>query len=212
MALRAVLIDLDETLYAPGDALIRTVDTRITAFIAIHTGLSWERADELRRVLWQEHGTTARGLNCLFDVSPRDLNRFAVDSVDPARHVKPDPALGEHLRRIPVPCYLFTNATRRYAERVLAVLGVRDRFSGIFDIEFSLFSPKPAPLFYRRVVEAVGLAPEELALVDDNARNLVPAQAMGMRCVYVGTREAPAGVAHARSFADVPEALGCGSR
>ncbi|MBM3498935.1 MAG: pyrimidine 5'-nucleotidase, partial [Armatimonadetes bacterium] len=152
MPLRAVLVDLDETLYAPGAALIRTVDARITAFIAIRTGLSWPRADELRRALWWEYGTTARGLNRLFDISERDLNRFAVDSVDPRPHVRPDPALAGHLARIPAPCHLFTNATRRYAERVLAVLGVRECLERIFDIEFSLFNPKPAPIFYRRAV------------------------------------------------------------
>ena len=208
MPLRAVLVDLDETLYAPGDALIRTVDARITAFIAIRTGLSWERADEMRRALWLEYGTTARGLNRLFDVSERDLNRFAVDSVDPREHVRPDPALSKHLARIPAPCHLFTNATRRYAERVLAVLGVRGHFPRIFDIEFSLFNPKPAPIFYRRVVEALGLPPSDLALVEDSPRNLLPALQMGMRGVYLGPRDAPPGAVHARSFAEVPDLLG----
>ncbi len=207
MALRAVLIDLDETLYAPGDALIRVVDRRITAFIALRTGLPWERADELRRVLWCEFGTTARGLNRLFDISERDLNRFAVDSVEPELHVTRDPALAGHLARIPVPCYLFTNATRRYAERVLQALGVAEHLERIFDIEFSLFNPKPAPLFYRRVVQAAGVSPGEMALVEDSPRNLAPALEMGMWCVYVGEGEAPDGALHARCFAAVPDLL-----
>ncbi|MBM3472626.1 MAG: HAD-IA family hydrolase [Armatimonadetes bacterium] len=208
MPLRAVLLDLDETLYEPGDSLICTVDRRITAFIAIHTGIPWERADRLRRELWCEFGTTARGLNRLFDVNERDLNRFAVDSVEPELHVTPDPGLAESLRRIRVPCYLFTNATRRYAERVLVTLGVRDLVRGIFDIEFSLFNPKPSPIFYRRVVEALSLPPAEIALVDDNPRNFAPAMALGMRCICVGPGQAPAGVTRVPTFADVPQALG----
>ncbi|MBM3500807.1 MAG: HAD-IA family hydrolase [Armatimonadetes bacterium] len=207
MPLRAVLIDLDETLYAPGAALIRAVDTRITAFIAIRTGLPWPRADELRRVLWREFGTTARGLNRLFDISERDLNRFAVDSVDPQPHLSPDPALRDHLARIPAPCHLFTNATRRYAERVLSVLGVSESVGLIFDIEFSLFNPKPAPIFYRRAVEALGVSSRDVALVDDNPRNLRPALEMGMACVYMGDGAPPAGALRARSFAEVPELL-----
>jgi putative hydrolase of the HAD superfamily len=207
MPLRAVLIDLDETLYAPGDALIRTVDRRITAFIGLRTGLPWTRADELRRVLWHQFGTTARGLNFLFDISERDLNRFAVDSVEPELHVSPDPALAGHLARIAAPCHLFTNATRRYAERVLAVLGVSERFERIFDIAFSLFNPKPAPLFYRRVVEALDVPPGSLALVDDNPRNLAPALEMGTFCVYLGPGEPPAGAVRARTFGEVPELL-----
>jgi putative hydrolase of the HAD superfamily len=207
MTLRAVLLDLDETLYAPGDALIRTVDARITAYIALHTGLSWERSDDLRRDLWQQFGTTARGLNQLFDLSERDLYRFAVDSVDPELHIARDAALAAHLRRMPAPCHVFTNATRRYAERVLAALGVSEQIQGIFDIEFSLFNPKPAPVFYRRVVAALGVPPGAVALVDDNPGNFAPALAMGMRCVCVGRREAPPGVICVPGFGNVPEAL-----
>jgi putative hydrolase of the HAD superfamily len=207
MALRAILLDLDETLYAPGDALIRTVDARITAYIALQTGLSWERSDDLRRDLWRQFGTTARGLNQLFDLNERDLYGFAVDSVDPDLHIERDPALAVHLARMPAPCYVFTNATRRYAERVLAALGVSEHIQGIFDIEFSLFNPKPAPVFYQRVVAALGVPPAAIALVDDNAGNFGPALDMGMRCVCVGRREAPAGVVCVSRFADVPEAL-----
>jgi len=138
------------------------------------------------------------------------VNRFAVDSVDPDLHVSADPELAEALACIPVACHVFTNATRRYAERVLQALGVRQYLQRIFDIEFSLFNPKPSPVFYRRVVGALGLAPREIALVEDNPRNLVPALAMGMRCVYLGFHEAPEGAIRVRCFPDVPQALGVG--
>jgi putative hydrolase of the HAD superfamily len=203
----AVLIDLDETLYEPGGALIRSVDTRITAYIAIQTGLPWERADELRRELWRGFGTTARGLSFHYDLDEGDLYRFAVDSVDPTVHVEPDPALDEALSRIAAPCYVFTNATLRYAERVLHALGVRHRFSGIFSIEFARYHPKPAPLFYRRVLDALRAPPEQVALVEDNARNIAPALAMGIRCVYVGKGSPPPGVVRVDGFEAVPEAL-----
>ncbi len=203
--MRAVLIDLDETLYEPGGALIRSVDLRITALTAIQTGLSWPRADELRRDLWREFGTTARGLNFRFDLDEGELYRFAVDAVDPAVHISADPALDEALSRVPAPCYVFTNATLRYTERVLDALGIGHRFAGIFSIEFARYHPKPAPLFYRKVLEALRLPAEEVVLVDDNARNLAPALAMGMPGVYVGRGASPAGVV---KMASVREALG----
>jgi len=209
MAIEAVLVDLDETLYQAGDAIIRTVDRRITAFIAQHTGMPWRSADRLRVELWAEFGTTARGLNYLFDISERDVNRFAVDAVDPTRHVKPDPALAHHLGRIPTPLYVFTNATRRYAERVLETLGVRRHFRRIFAIEFSLYNPKPSPIYYERVARELALPPQCIALVDDTPPNLEPGLAMGMRCVCVGDRGSVApGVTRVPSFAAVPDALG----
>lgn len=205
--MRAVLVDLDETLYEPGGALIRSVDLRITAFIAMQTGLPWARADELRRDLWRDFGTTARGLSFRYDLDPRLLNRFAVDSVDPSAYVSRDPALDQALARIGLPCYVFTNATRRYAERVLAALGVAERFGGIFSIEFSDYHPKPATHFYRKVVDELGLAPSDIVLVEDNARNLEPAIRMGMVCVYLGGEQPPAGALAAQGFTRVPDVL-----
>jgi putative hydrolase of the HAD superfamily len=117
--------------------------------------------------------------------------------------------LADHLRRIPVPRYVFTNATRRYAGRVLETLGVSHLFSSIFDIEFSLLNPKPSPVYYERVVRALGLPPDRIGLVDDSPRNLPPGLAMGMRCVCVGDRgETPPGAMRVASFAEVPDALG----
>lgn len=205
--MRAVLVDLDETLYEPGGALIRSVDLRITAFIAVHTGLPWARADELRKELWRDFGTTARGLNFRYDLDERLLNRFAVDSVDPSAHVSRDAALGRALARIGLPCYVFTNAPRRYTERVLAALGVGERFRGIFSIEFSDYHPKPNPHFYRKVVDELGLAPTDVALIEDNWRNLEPAIRMGMVGLYLGADRAPAGAVAVSSFARVPHVL-----
>lgn len=205
--MQVVLVDLDETLYEPGSALIRSVDRRITAFIALRTGLSWERADALRRELWRDFGTTARGLNFRYDIDQRALNRFAVDTVDPSAHVSPDPELEAALLRVGLPCYVFTNATRRYAERVLAALGVSRCFRGIFAIEFSDYHPKPSPHFYRKVVEALNASPRDVVLVEDNPRNLVPALAMGMTCLQLGGGSAPDGALLVERFCDVPDVL-----
>ncbi len=205
--MQAVLVDLDETLYEPGGALIRSVDRRITTFIALRTGLLWDRADALRRELWRDFGTTARGLNFRYDIDERALNRFAVDSVDPSAHVSPDPELEAALLRVSLPCYVFTNATRRYAERVLAALGVSHCFRGIFAIEFSDYHPKPSPHFYRKVLAALSASPRDVVLVEDNPRNLEPALAMGMKCLQVGGCSAPDGALIVERFRDVPDAL-----
>jgi len=206
--MRAILVDLDETLYAPGDGLIRTVDSRITAFIAGHCGLPWDRADRLRVELWREHGTTARGLNLLYDIPQREVYRYAVDAVDPAEHVAADPQLAQALSRLSAPCYIFTNATRAYAARVLEALGVGDNFAGIFDIEFADYHPKPSRLFYERVVGALGLPPDRLAFVEDNAGNFGPALRLGMSCVQVGGRGCPPeGVVCVGGFQEVPGVL-----
>ncbi len=42
--------------------------------------------------------------------------------------LRPDPALGELLRAVPLPKWVFTNADTAHAERCLDLLGVRDCF------------------------------------------------------------------------------------
>ncbi len=206
--MQAVLVDLDETLYAPGDALIQTVDRRITAFIAWRVGLPWDRADLMRRDLWIEFGTTARGLNRLFDIDPREVYRFAVDAVDPSLHLVLDQTVGEALRRISAPRYVFTNASRGYAERVLETLGIASCFDGIFSIESCFYNPKPTPICYRRILSTLGLDGERVAFLDDNPNNFAPALALGMTCVQVGERGgAPEGVSRVARFQDVPDVL-----
>ena len=210
--MQAVLIDLDETLYALGDALIQTVDRRITEFIVRHTGMPWERADWMRRDLWIRYGTTARGLNRLYDIDQREVYRFAVDSVDPSAHVSPDPLISEALSRIGAPCYVFTNASEEYTRRVLDVLGVAESFAGVFSIEFSFYNPKPSPIYYERIVAALGVPSGEIAFIDDNPGNFAPALDMGMHCIQVGGRGCPPdGVVCVERFQDVPAVLSSSS-
>ncbi|MER5215803.1 HAD-IA family hydrolase [Streptomyces sp. NPDC002838] len=43
---------------------------------------------------------------------------------------------------------------------------------------------KPSPLIYRRALEALDLSGPECVFVDDHARNLPPAEALGIRTVH----------------------------
>lgn len=43
---------------------------------------------------------------------------------------------------------------------------------------------KPAPEFYRLLIDRYGIRPEESVFVDDNARNLVPAASLGFHTIH----------------------------
>ena len=60
--LKALLIDLDETLYRPQTGMLSAGDRAITAFIAARLGIDLQRADATRVDLWRRYGTTAAGL------------------------------------------------------------------------------------------------------------------------------------------------------
>lgn len=189
--LQAILVDLDNTLYPPECGLLAAGDERITAFIQARLGLPREEADEVRRRLWREHGTTARGLAVEFGIPEAEMCREALESLDPQGIIAPDPELGRMLREIGVPVYLFTNSTRGYATRVLDALGVRETFAGIFDLEFLEWEGKPEEGAFRKVLEALEMEPQGVALADDHAPNLAVAWTLGMVTVAVGV-ECPA--------------------
>jgi len=184
--LRAILFDLDNTLYHPDCGLQEAGDRRFNRWIAENLGMSPAQADALRVRTWRQYGATARGLQAEFGVDPREVYEYAVNGLAPDLHLQPWPELGEMLARLPVARYVFTNATGVYADKVLRSLGVREQFNGIFDIEDSGWLPKPAPGIYRNIVSRLGLAPSQIALVEDNPANLLPAKDLGMLAVLVG--------------------------
>ena len=96
-----------------------------------------------------------------------------------------DAALG----RLPGRKLVFTNGSVPHAERILDKLGVSRHFDAIFDIVAADYVPKPAPGPYNELIRRYGIEPTRAAMVEDIARNLVPAAALGMTTVWVPTHE-----------------------
>ena len=72
-----------------------------------------------------------------------------------------------------------------YAGRVLAILGIASYFTRIFDINFIDYESKPTLSAYHKVLSALGTRSDEGLMIDDSARNLAPAKALGMRTVLL---------------------------
>ena len=68
--------------------------------------------------------------------------------------------------------------------------GGEPRWGGIFDIADADYRPKPDPRVYARLVARHGLATRATVMVEDIARNLAPAAALGMTTVWVRTPSA----------------------
>jgi len=68
---------------------------------------------------------------------------------------------------------------------VLDLLGIRHHFGRIVDVRDLEYESKPQPAAYERVCELLGVLPEECLMVEDNARNLMPARELGMITVLV---------------------------
>jgi putative hydrolase of the HAD superfamily len=186
----AWIFDLDNTLYPRSTDLFRQVDERIRAYVGKLLGVEPAAAERIQKDFYRRHGTTLRGLMLEHEVKPDEFLEFVHDIDHSA--VQPDPALGAALLRLPGKKYIFTNGSRRHAEKVAERLGFPTHFEDIFDIVAAELVPKPERQTYDRFVQRFGLKPERAAMFEDLARNLVVPKAVGMITVLVvppGIRE-----------------------
>lgn len=183
--LKYILFDLDETLYPTANGLMQAIGERMREYIANKYQLSPEAALALQKRYWNEYGTTLRGLYLERDIEPREYLDYVHD-VDLSKFLAPDPALRRVLQQVPQEKVIVTNADAGHARGVLAALGVADLFTRIFDIVFMEYESKPAQGAYTRVLRALNVSGSECALVEDSARNLPPARALGIRAILVG--------------------------
>lgn len=177
------VFDLDNTLYPASSNLFDQVDRRMCGFIAETFNLPHADAYKLQKQYFREHGTTLRGLMSQDGIDPHTFLDYVHD-ID-VGVVDPAPTLDDRLHRLPGRKVIFTNGSVSHAERVTGRLGIAHHFDTVFDIVASDFLPKPDPSVYDALVTALGITPERAVMVEDMAKNLTPAAALGMATVWV---------------------------
>jgi len=119
-----------------------------------------------------------------------ELEAEAVRGID-ALYPDVKPALAA-LREAGHRLFLSTNANRSNAESALIGGGVRDLFDGLAMLETAR-AKKDRPYYWRRAFEIAATRPAEAVVVDDVARFLAPAAALGSRCIQLLRPGRPAG-------------------
>lgn len=180
------VFDLDNTLYPHHSNLFSQIDVRMTAYVSELLSLPREEARTLQKELYQKYGTTLNGLMELHGIDPDDF-LAKVHDIDYS-WLKPDPALGTAIRRLPGRKFIFTNGDRGHAERAARQLGILDNFDDIFDIVAADLLPKPALRTYEKFAELHAVAGPNAVMFEDLARNLCAPKALGMTTVLVVPR------------------------
>ncbi|PKP86877.1 MAG: pyrimidine 5'-nucleotidase [Alphaproteobacteria bacterium HGW-Alphaproteobacteria-17] len=177
------IFDLDNTLYSPDARLFDLIDERMGAFIMRLLGCDAAQARRVQKQYFHDHGTTMAGLMRHHGVDPED---FLIDVHDIALdRIAIDARLRDALTRLPGRRLVFTNADADYAARVLAARGIADLFDGICDIRITRYTPKPEAAAYEMMIAHLGVDPAKSVFVEDMARNLTPAKALGMTTVWL---------------------------
>ncbi|MDP3551442.1 MAG: pyrimidine 5'-nucleotidase [Novosphingobium sp.] len=177
------IFDLDNTLYPPSTRLFDQIDERMGQFIQNLLGCDATEARRVQKLYFHDHGTTLSGLMHYHATEPYEFLGFVHD-ID-MTPLAAAPRLADRLAALPGRKLLFTNGDDAYAAKVLAGLGLEDSFEGVWDIHAMQYRPKPEPSAYISMIEAFGFTPETAVFVEDMARNLAPAKALGMQTVWL---------------------------
>ena len=196
---QAWIFDLDNTLYPASTSLFPQIDRRMTDYIARLTGLPWDEARAIQKAYFHQHGTTLAGLMTEHDVDPfaflADVHDIEMDVLEE------NLPLAAAIARLPGRKLVFTNGDVPYATKVLDRLGLASSFEAVHDVHAMALRPKPAPSAYASLCAAWEIDPTTALFVDDMARNLAPAKALGMTTVWIDNGSEQAGDTD-RSFID----------
>ena len=186
-----ILFDLDETLYPAKSGLMQVIGDRILLYMILRLGIPADDATSRKRQYYQLYGTSLRGLMLDYNIDPEEFLHFVHD-VNPADFFGPSPPLDRMLHELPLRKVIFTNSDVSHSERVLNTLQVRPHFEMIFDTHSVHYRTKPDPIAYEQVLDKLGIPGEACIMVEDKARNLIPAKDLGMTTILVGDSPSPA--------------------
>lgn len=187
---RTWVFDLDNTLYPPQVRLFDQIEQRMTDWVSRRLNVSREQADHLRASYWALYGTTLAGLMHEHGIEPMDY-LMDVHDID-FSPLQPDPVLAARIAALPGRRIVYTNADAVYAAKVLRARGLDAVFDAVYGVEHAGFHPKPERSAFETVFAIDGLAPDQAAMFEDDARNLAAPHQMGMRTVHVAPDPAPA--------------------
>ncbi|MFS7977056.1 putative pyridoxal phosphatase [Helianthus anomalus] len=130
-----LLFDLDDTLYPLSAGLAVGVLKNIKDYMAEKLGIDEEKIPELCNLLYKNYGTTMAGIRAIgYDFDYDEYHSFVHGRL-PYENLKPDPVLRSLLLSLPIRKFIFTNADKIHAAKVLSKLGLEDCFEGMICFE-----------------------------------------------------------------------------
>ncbi len=177
------IFDLDNTLYPASADLFGLIDVKMGAYIQRLLGCDPVEAKRIQKSYFHDHGTTLSGLMMHHGIDPHDFLDY-VHNIEMGSLAE-DRRLVRAVADLPGRKLIFTNGDALYAGRVLGALGLSDSFEAIHDIHACAYQPKPHPESYAGMIARFAINPSTALFVEDMARNLKPAKALGMTTAWV---------------------------
>ena len=181
--IRHWIFDLDNTLYSSSTNVFAKIDKKMCQFIMDNLHLSKEEALKIKNDYFHNYGTTLNGLMKKHNI---DANLFLefVHDIDYS-FLNENSELNEEIKNLPGEKIIFTNGSKKHAERVMERLGIQENFKKIFDIEACEFIPKPEIEPYQKMIGEFQVDCKKSIFFEDIAQNLEPAHKLGMKTAWI---------------------------
>ncbi len=179
------IFDLDHTLYPATNLLFDQTNVTMGRYLRENLGLPDHEASALRQRLWDNYGTTQKGLEVEFGVPPEDFLE-KVHDID-FSVLSPSPLLRTRIEALPGRRIVFTNGPLTYATAALDALGLNTCFDAVYGTESAGLVPKPEARAYEAVFDQEPVGPEGAVFFEDTLVNLEVPKALGCHTVLVHT-------------------------
>jgi len=188
MRFTTIFFDLDDTLYPPTTNLWKAIKERMNIFMRERMDIPEDEIPALREKYYLQYGTTLKGLEKHHNINVGDFLAFVHD-LPLGKYLTPDPNQRSVIASLPTRNLIFTNADAPHAERVLAVLNLRDLFQTIVDVNTVAPYCKPMPESFEIAMRLAGETdPSRCVMIDDLRRTTRAAREAGMFSIlYDGT-------------------------
>ena len=203
-----IFFDLDDTLYPASTGLWPVIRNRIGKYMIERLNVSEAEMPSLRKRLFEEYGTTLRGLQHTFTVDVSDFLEY-VHAVPLTDFLSPDPILQDVLERLPARKFIFTNADSLHAKRVMKILQIEKYFEGIIDVvSLEPYCKPMQPAFEIALRTSGETDPGNCVMLDDISRTTRAAHDFGFYSILFGTEQpTPDADAVLTDWSKLPELL-----
>ena len=147
--IKTLFIDLDDTVYPPNNGIWELLGERIVDYMRDVVGIPTDEILYIREHFLEKYGSTINGLRKEYGADLHDYLEYVHDE-NLSPFIQNDPELRLALESLPQEKWIFTNASKSHAEQVLGLLGIRDLFLGIIDLEDTDPTASPTKALLRK--------------------------------------------------------------
>ncbi|CCE61664.1 hypothetical protein TPHA_0A05900 [Tetrapisispora phaffii CBS 4417] len=193
--LRVFFFDIDNTLYSKSTHIQDLMVQAIMNYLENYLGLDHRTATLMNKEYYKRYGLLVKGLVANNGIDALDYNSMVDDSL-PLQNVLSEPNL--QLRKMLQDLrasgkfdklWLFTNAYKNHALRIVKILGIADLFDGITYCDYTqsknLICKPDARAFEKAKLES-GLGDYRNGyFIDDSGNNIRVGLELGLKCVHL---------------------------